>query len=51
MKEEICDNFENQGTLYKQLRNASKKTSDFETSFTDLMSFYSPVCRFEEVEG
>lgn len=37
-------------TLFRHVGNASKKASDVKTSFSDLKSFYSVICRFEEVE-
>ena len=37
-------------TLYKHIGNASKKASDVKTSFSNLKSYYSAICRFEGVE-
>ena len=46
------ENLENDlETLFRHVGNASKKASDVRTSFSDLKSYYSAICRFEEVEG
>ena len=46
------ENLENDlETLFRHVGNASKKASDVRTSFSDLKSYYSSICRFEEVEG
>jgi len=48
---EYIKNLENNlETLFRHVGNASKKASDVGTSFNKLKSFYSSVCRFEEVE-
>ncbi|WP_456371204.1 DNA recombination protein RmuC [Geoglobus sp.] len=41
---------ENLEILFRHVGNASKKASDVRTSFSNLKSFYSSVCTFEEVE-
>lgn len=49
--ERYIENLENDlETLYKHIGNASKKASDVKTSFNNLKSYYSAICRFEEVE-
>ena len=49
--ERYIENLENDlETLYKHIGNASKKASDVKTSFSNLRSYYSAICRFEGVE-
>ncbi|WP_290726583.1 DNA recombination protein RmuC [Archaeoglobus sp.] len=48
---QYIENLENDlETLFRHVGNASKKASDVRTSFSDLKSYFSSVCRFEEVE-